>query len=215
MVKCEKSPIEPPSLVKARQKGTKDGYRGEDVIQQLRKDFHNKCYICETPKLQDPEVEHLVPHKGNLDLMLDWHNLFWSCGLCNGVKNQRKYDGKIIDCCREDPEEHICCQYREQNVAIHPLDTEEKSIMTAELITEVFNLRNTGMRTVRSAARMEALQKEMNIFYNELARYEQNKTPVNKRRVVVRLRRSSAYAAFKRSYIRDNPKYKELQEYVS
>lgn len=86
--------------------------------------------------------------------------------------------------------------------------------MTAELINETFNLQNTGMRVVTAAYRIKALQKEMNIFFNELQRYENDKTPMNKRRVTVRLKRSSAFASFKRSYIRNNEKYAELQEYV-
>ena len=67
-------------------------YEKTDVVEQLRKDFHNKCYICEIDNLQDPQVEHLRPHFNgkNKDLKFDWNNLFWSCGHCNGVKNQRK-----------------------------------------------------------------------------------------------------------------------------
>jgi len=86
--------------------------------------------------------------------------------------------------------------------------------MTAELVDEVFNLKNTGMRVVKADYQMKALQKEMNIFFNELARYEQHKSSMNKRRVAVRLSRSSAFAAFKRSYIRDRVEYEELQEYA-
>lgn len=86
--------------------------------------------------------------------------------------------------------------------------------MTAELINETFNLQNTGMRVATAAYRIKALRKEINIFFNELQRYENNKTAINKRRVVVRLKRSAAFAAFKRSYIRNNEKYAELQEYV-
>lgn len=83
------------------------------------------------------------------------------------------------------------------------------------LVDEVFNLRNTGMRVIKSAQRMKALQREMNIFFNELKRYQENKSETNKRRVVVRLKRSAAFAAFKRSYIRNKDEYAEFQEYVS
>ena len=87
--------------------------------------------------------------------------------------------------------------------------------MTAKLVDEVFNLRNTGMRVIKSAQRMKALQREMNIFFNELKRYQEHKSETNKRRVVVRLKRSAAFAAFKRSYIRNKDEYAEFQEYVS
>lgn len=87
--------------------------------------------------------------------------------------------------------------------------------MTAELIYEVFNLKNTGMRINKSEYRFKALQKEINIFYNELQNYEEHKTPMNKRRVMARLKRDAAFAAFKRTYIRNNTKYAEFQDAVS
>lgn len=157
----------------------------------------------------------MVPHKGDIDLKFDWGNLFWSCGHCNSIKNQRKYDGKIINCCQEDPEQHIACRYADNDVQIEALDQNEVSLMTASLIYNVFNLKNTGMRTNNSAGRLKALQEEMNIFFNELHRYKDNKSPANTRRVAARLRKSTAFAAFKRSYIRNNSDYAELQAYVA
>ncbi len=210
MVKCDKSPTAPVSLAVEKAKGTSGSYRGEDVVRQLKTDFHDKCYICELKGLQDPQIEHLKPHRENIDLKFDWNNLFWSCSHCNSIKNQQKYDGNIINCCQEDPERHISCQYVNNEVDVNALDNEVTSQMTAELINETFNLQNTGMRVVAAAYRIKALRKEMNIFFYELLRYEKNKTQMNKRRVVVRLKRSAAFAAFKRSYIRNNEKYAEL-----
>lgn len=215
MVKCDKSPTVPASLAVEKAKGTSGSQRGEDVVRQLKTDFHDKCYICELKGLQDPQIEYLKPHKGNIDLKFDWNNLFWSCSHCNSIKNQQKYDGNIINCCQEDPERHISCQYVNNEVDVNALDHEITSQITAELINETFNLQNTGMRVVAAAYRTKALRKEMNIFFNELQRYENNKIAINKRRVVVRLKRSAAFAAFKRSYIRNNEKYAELQEYVA
>lgn len=215
MVSCDKSSVAPASLATEKAKGSSGNYRGSDVIEQLKSDFHDKCYICELKGLQDPQIEHLVPHKGDIDLKFDWGNLFWSCGQCNSIKNQRKYDGKIINCCQEDPEQHIACRYADNDVQIEALDQNEVSLMTASLIYNVFNLKNTGMRTNNSAGRLKALQEEMNIFFNELHRYKDNKSPANTRRVAARLRKSTAFAAFKRSYIRNNSDYAELQAYVA
>ena len=91
MVKIERSMPAPKSLFTEKAKAN-GSYEKTDVVEQLRKDFHNKCYICEIDNLQDPQVEHLRPHFNgkNKDLKFDWNNLFWSCGHCNGVKNQRK-----------------------------------------------------------------------------------------------------------------------------
>ena len=93
MVKVERSFPAPESLaVEAAKANGK--YDKPDVIERLKKDFHNKCYICEMKDLQDPNVEHLLPHKNGKypERKYDWENLFWSCGHCNGVKQNSKYD---------------------------------------------------------------------------------------------------------------------------
>ena len=108
MVKIKRTFTAPVSLEIEKEK-VSGRYDKEDVIEQLRKDFNDKCYICEIKELQDPEVEHLLPHKNGKykDRKFDWSNLFLSCGHCNKVKSQEKYDNGIIDCCNEDPEKLI------------------------------------------------------------------------------------------------------------
>ena len=61
MIKVERTFPAPESL--AIEAAKADGsYKKQDVIEQLIKDFNNKCYLYEMDKLQDPEVEHLLPH---------------------------------------------------------------------------------------------------------------------------------------------------------
>ena len=78
-----------------------------DVIDQLAKDFNGKCYICEIKPVQDPQVEHRLPHynRNIPERVFDWNNLFYSCSHCNSVKNSGKYEEGIIDCCVRDPED--------------------------------------------------------------------------------------------------------------
>ena len=97
----------------------------------MRKDFHDKCYICELKNLQDPQVEHLLPHKNGKypERKFDWNNLFLSCGHCNSVKNQKKYDEGIIDCCKVDPEKLLTFRINENAVEIEK--KEEKEDKTA------------------------------------------------------------------------------------
>ena len=123
------------------------------MIERLKKDFHNKCYICEMKELQDPNVEHLLPHKNGKypERKFDWENLFWSCSHCNGVKNSGKYDDGILDCCKDDPEKVLSFSLVNDDVMITILNLgHEIQERTALLITEVFSLKNTGMRTYRS-----------------------------------------------------------------
>lgn len=53
MVKVERSSPAPESLEIEKQKSN-GSYNKSDVVERLAKDFHNKCYICEINKLQDP-----------------------------------------------------------------------------------------------------------------------------------------------------------------
>ncbi|MCD8377644.1 MAG: hypothetical protein LUB59_02515 [Candidatus Gastranaerophilales bacterium] len=207
MVKIERSFPAPASLKVESQKKS-GSYSKPDVIEQLKRDFHNKCYICELKYLQDPEVEHLLPHKNEMypERKFDWNNLFWSCGHCNSVKNQEKYDDGIIDCCKEDPEEKIFFCLESDNVkVVAQNEQDEKAVLTANLVQEVFNKKNSGMRVYKSDMRLQELRREMNILYDNLE--EMKKEPTSKcvrRKLKAMLRRESRFAAFKRNYVREN-----------
>lgn len=219
MVKIKRSFPAPASLaIEARKKS--GSYEKQDVIERLRKDFHNKCYICELNQLQDPQVEHLLPHKNGKypDRKFDWNNLFWSCGHCNNVKNSGKYDNGIIDCCKMDPEEMISFQLKDEEVQIIAKDkTNSKAVLTAELVTEVFNLKNTAMRIYKSEMRYQELTREMNKLYDSIEEYENNPDSIFAlKKLKALLRRESKFAAFKRSYIRENQqKYSKLIPYIA
>lgn len=218
MVKIERSFPAPASLAEERKKA-KGSYDRPDVIEQLRKDFHNKCYICEMKNLQDPNVEHLLPHKNGQypERKFDWENLFWSCGHCNSVKNNRKYDAGIIDCCRQDPEKYLNFQMENDDIIISVKNRNDDIYeRTASLIEATFSLKNTGMRTYASDERLKLLQKEMNVFYKQLEKLHNDPgSKVTMRTVRSLLRRESAFAAFKRCYVREHAdEYPQLQKYV-
>lgn len=218
MVKIERSFPAPESLAEEARK-VNGRYDKEDVIEQLKKDFNNKCYICGMKELQDPNVEHLLPHKSGKypERKFDWENLFWACGHCNGVKNNGKYDEGIIDCCKNDPEESICFRVKENDVVITVSDPEDEILKrTALLVTETFSLKNTGMRTYTSDERLKLLQKEMNLLYRQLEKVHNGcASKMTLRMIRSLLRRESAFAAFKRCYVRDHAvEYPELQQYV-
>lgn len=218
MVKVERSFPAPESLAEEAKKTT-GRYDKQDVIERLKRDFHNKCYICEMKGLQDPNVEHLLPHKNGKypDRKFDWENLFWSCGHCNGIKNNRKYDEGIIDCCRQDPEKYLRFGVQKNDVTVEGRDPgDEMQKRTALLIEETFSLKNTGMRTYSSDKRLKLLQKEMNVLYRQLERiHNAPDSKVCMRTIRSLLRRESAFAAFKRCYVREHAaEYPELQPYV-
>ncbi len=207
MIKIERSFPPPASLDIERHKAC-GRYDKEDVITQLRRDFHDKCYICEMDKLQDPQVEHLLPHKNGkyVERKFDWNNLFWSCGHCNNVKNQQKYDAGIIDCCNVDPEQALSFRLKDEKVYVNARNgNDPKAVLTAELVNEVFNLRNTGMRVCKSEMRYQELTMEMNKLYDSIEEIQENPdSRIAMRKLKALLRKESKFAAFKRNYIRDN-----------
>lgn len=87
---------------------------------------------------------------------------------------------------------------------------------TALLVTETFTMKNTGMRTYTSDERLKLLQREMNVLYKQLEKI--HKKPASKMTMITirsLLRRESAFASFKRCYVRDHVmEYPELQKYV-
>lgn len=79
--------------------------------------------------------------------------------------------------------------------------------MTAELVTEVFNITNSGMRVYKSDFRFKELNREMNKLYDtleELAKNPNSMFVLNKLRALIR--KKSRFAAFKRCYIREYEK---------
>ena len=122
------------------------------------------------------------------------------------MKNEKKYIGGIIDCCKEDPEELICFRLRDGNVEVVAKDKDNvKATLTSILVYEVFNKKNTGMRICKSDMRLQELNKEMNILYENLEALKRNPdSKVIMRKLKALLRRESKFAAFKRNYIREN-----------
>ena len=221
MVKIERTYPAPPSLADEEKRGGTD-YRGEDVIRQLVADFHGKCYLCEIDKLQSAQVEHLRPHhnKSERARLLDWDNLFLCCGHCNSVKNQACYETDVVDCCHTDPEQ-ILEQLLDKSgrVCVQPrIDTPE-AIVTARLLTECFERRNTGIRELECQTRVEELKAELSVLYKELGKLRFGTTQKKERAfrtLCGLLNRKHRFAGFLRTYVRSRLEdYPELEPLVS
>ncbi len=203
MVKVERSPVAPASLEKEAKK--KNGsYREKDVIEQLEKDFYAKCYICEIKPVQDPQVEHRLPHHSRKipERVFDWNNLFYSCSHCNLVKDSKRYEEGIIDCCVRDPEELLELQLIENQVkVIVKSERDAEAIRTAELIEETFNSTSTGIRKQAGQVRLNELQSTMNALYSQLNYFQDNPSDIVTIRMLKGLlNKASKFAGFTRSY---------------
>ena len=98
--------------------------------------------------------------------------------------------------------------------AFDPDDSE--AVMSARLVTDAFMQRNTGIRTVASEQRMKGLWLQMRVLYDALRKYRNNPTRLHRRVIGALLRRESAFAAFKRCYVREHlADYPDLEEFVA
>ncbi len=117
----------------------------------------------------------------------------------------------------QDPEKYLSFHLNDNEVAVSISDLQDEvQKRTALLVTEVFSKRNTGMRTYTSDERLKLLQKEMNILYKQLEKlYKYPNSKITMRTICCLLKRESAFAAFKRCYVREHlAEYPELQKYV-
>ena len=214
MVKVERTPTPPPSLAIEKEKAS-GSYSKPDVHQQLKQDFNEKCYLCEIDELQSVEVEHLCPHREDKELKFAWDNLFYSCRHCNSVKKQNKYNGTILDCCKTDPETVLEQLLVEGHVQVKPLVETQEARITARLLTECFELTNTGARITACDTRVKALSRTMNTLYKTLREYRENPSSNNLRRLRGMLSRTYKFAGFTRTYVRNHLEdYPELADYV-
>lgn len=214
MVKIERTTVPPTSLAIEKKKAS-GSYREPDVIWQLQHDFNGKCYLCEIDELQSVEVEHLRPHGGDIERKFAWDNLFYSCAHCNSVKNQSKYHDVILDCCETDPEAVLNQQFIGGHVKVEPLDETQDAQITAVLLTECFELTNTGIREIECQIRVNALSITMTTLYKALEKYRTNPSNRNLRTLRGMLSRTYKFAGFTRTYVRNHlDKYPHLAEYV-
>ncbi|MFN8439108.1 MAG: hypothetical protein U0V72_15975 [Cytophagales bacterium] len=63
MINVTKSQPAPLCLAIEKEK-TNGNYKGEEVLQKLYEDSHNKCYLCEEKEITTINVEHFYTSQG-------------------------------------------------------------------------------------------------------------------------------------------------------
>lgn len=226
MVKIEKKQPEPRGLAAQRYSGT---YSIPSVKNQLRKDFHNKCYICGASIAHGYNIEHLQPHLGgkHKELKFDWNNLFLSCPNCNSIKNTPRFETNIIDCCVTDPEKQLRQEVSPKGISVYPRKTApdpEKAERTAELISECFNCATDTQRAEIAAQKRTELKALAISLCKKLRHYRQLRDCQNRdeaefkaaeTEVLDMIEIDSEYAAFLRTLVRDRLEmFLEFEEIV-
>lgn len=223
MIYFEKSQPAPECLALEKVKASGD-YKCANVLQRLREDFYNKCYICEKAEPISINVEHFRPHRGgsDLDLKFSWDNLFWACAHCNNLKSDSFTD--ILNCTNENDQVesrlgYYFSPFPFEKVKISALDQDPSVISTGSLIEAVFN-GTTELKTIESANLRNELLEEMRDFQGHLVEYFKNTNTVEykafvKNKVREHLHPASNFTAFKRWVIRNNDTlFDEFQNYL-
>jgi hypothetical protein len=197
----------------------KKSWTEADVIEALRHDFSDKCYICETKDPLSLNVEHFDAHQGDPLKMYEWTNLFFACGRCNNLK--RHLFNNLINC--TDPATNVFKLIKHHppltpfsaQVLIEPNDNDPKTVETANLIRKVFNDDNTGNKAVtatylrkRVFRRYAILVQHMNTYESEDSLPEEKAYSLEKIKHL--MNRRQEYSAFLRWAVLDSPELLEL-----
>lgn len=189
-----------------------------EVVEALQEIFHGKCYICEYNKATSWEVEHIKPHNGDIDLKFDWSNLFWACGYCNHIKGNKFTP--ILDCTKVEIDEMIAFRKigyfgvsESLKFEIVSDATENMAVeKTCALLQRVY-YGETPQEKIRAKMLRHEVRVELTKFKNYIRDYNEA-SGEDKKDLFLIIRRElisrSAFAAFKRWIVRDNPICKDF-----
>lgn len=197
------------STEKAKASGT---YNCKEVLEKLKDDFKNKCYICENKEPHSINTEHFKPHKGNIDLKFNWNNLFYCCGHCNNNKLARKEFDDILNCTIEKDVDvkikYYINPFPKEKAIITAIENSSTVNNTVVLLNEVYN-GTTELKRIESANIRSKLLSEIRKFQDLLFEYYDDSYNLKerediKKQIIRHLRPTSNFTAFKKWIIRDN-----------
>lgn len=185
------------------------GYNIDVVNTALAEMFHGKCYICENKEITSYQIEHLIPHKGDLDLKYDWNNLFWSCGHCNNTK--LGHFEPIVDCTKVDVDDLIAFRKSgyfgtDEKLEFIALSTGEEIENTVKLLEAVFS-GTTPQKRIEAKLIRRKLRKELSEFKEYVREYQEAEGEEKEDlfcQIKKELKESSSFTAFKRWIIKDH-----------
>lgn len=187
-------------------------YNTKEVNAALQEMFHKKCYICENNNVTSYQIEHLIPHKGNVDLKYDWNNLFLSCAHCNNTK-LGKYD-PILNCTKEDVDKKIRFRKegffgKKEEFVFDALDSREETKNTINLLQDIY-YGTTPQKIMEAKNLRKNLRNDIAKFKEYVREYEEAEDEDKEDlRCLIKeeLGEKSSFTAFKRWLIRDNKEF--------
>lgn len=150
-------------------------YKGEDVLNALKACFHKKCYLCETKEPHDINIEHFIPHEGNLQLKFDWNNLYLVCSRCNNIKLADH--STLLDCC--DTTQDVSTKIKilpptspyAKKMLIEPNTQDAIVVNTASLLDKIFNSEHTINKEVTGSFLRKKVFDEMRDLTAHMVNY--------------------------------------------
>lgn len=228
MVYFKKTQPAPISLVIEEAKGMNGDYKKNDVQELLKKDFRDKCYICESKGILAINVEHFDPHEDKyIHKKFDWNNLLWSCSHCNGIKSNKHMN--LLNCTIKTDNVDTNIKYHydfkatppHEKVIIEAITSDSLTKNTVKLLQLVYQgTEETGidrdttiMRKHQSGAIREKLFNEISKFLRFLDIYYFTQDTDEKEDALLGIKRglsnSSKYTAFKRYIVRNDTYYNQ------
>lgn len=182
-----------------------------DVLTRLQDDFSNKCYLCEEKEPSTINLEHFIPHQGDIDLRFDWDNLFYACGHCNNIKLAKHTNllNSTIEADNVETNFHYHINpFPKEKANLTAIASDIRIINTVALLNDIYN-GNTIHKTIEAGNIRAKLLKEVRNFQDLLFQYyddsyDKEELVTVKQKIERELRRTSAFTAFKRWVIRDN-----------
>ncbi len=211
MINLVKSQTAPLCLAQEKLKVSGD-YKCGEVIPTLKKDFYNKCYLCEEKAPSSINVEHFKPHKGDINLKYDWSNLFYACSHCNNTK-LANYNN-ILNCLDNSKIISNVLKFDikpfpKEKVNVTALTNDTDVIETANLLNEIYNgtttLKITEGINIRSKLVNELTEfgKLLQDFCFGIGYSEQDKLDI-KNKIKRQVSPDSPFSAFKIWVIKGN-----------
>ncbi|MFN8576108.1 MAG: HNH endonuclease [Candidatus Sericytochromatia bacterium] len=198
-------------------------YRCEEVYDLLKKDFHNKCYLCEEKGITSINIEHFKPHKGNRELEFDWDNLFLSCFHCNNTKGDKYND--ILNCLDKETKilniiKFDIKPYPKEKAKISTNSKDLKVKNTVKLLNKIYN-GTTFHKRLESSNLRQKLIEELVKFGRVLTEYfDDIVNDLEKeeylKQIKKMLREDSPFCAFKVYIVLENEFFmKEFKDFIS
>ncbi|MCD8303266.1 MAG: HNH endonuclease [Prevotellaceae bacterium] len=198
------------------------------MLKRLWADFKNKCYLCEAKAPTSINVEHFRPHEGRDELKYDWNNLYFSCSHCNNTKTQLENkklisEEGLLDCtCEADRVDEVI-SYRfspwpTKKVKLKDEASGDKALSlrirnTIMLLDGIYNGTDTQLKTIEAENLLQQLQAEVEAFQDLMLKYkwgDEKQRDEALERMREELGNASAFTAFKRWMLRDDPELASL-----